>query len=82
MVGFNTTFGLIDLPFSGSGYSSAFKLFAYAQPVVSIIGYDATLQGGIFTNDNPYEIFKRYRKSYLTNRLRPNIKIQKTLFRI
>ena len=56
MVGFNTTFGLIDLPFSGSGYSSAFKLFAYAQPVVSIIGYDATLQGGIFTNDNPYEI--------------------------
>ena len=56
MVGFNTTFGLIDLPFSGSGYSSAFKLFVYAQPVVSIIGYDATLQGGIFTNDNPYEI--------------------------
>ncbi len=55
-VGFNTTIGLIDLPFSDSVNSSAFKLYAYAQPVVSIIGYDATLQGGIFTNDNPYEI--------------------------
>ena len=56
MIGINTTFGLIDLPFSESGDSSAFKLYAYAQPIVSIIGYDATLQGGIFTNDNPYEI--------------------------
>lgn len=55
-IGINTTFGHIDLPFSESGQSSALKLYAYAQPVISVIGYDATLQGGIFTNDNPYII--------------------------
>ena len=55
-VGINTTFGLLDQHFSESRHSSDFRLFAYAQPIVSYIGYDATLQGGIFTNDNTYEI--------------------------
>ena len=54
--GINTTFGILNSPFQINPNSSNFKLYAYAQPVVSIIGYDATLQGGIFTNDNPYII--------------------------
>lgn len=53
-VGLNTSFGLIDFPFHNSNNISSFKIYMYAQPIVSIIGYDATLQGGILTNDNPY----------------------------
>ncbi|TLP81885.1 lipid A deacylase LpxR family protein [Maribacter sp. ACAM166] len=55
-IGFNTSFGVLDAPFSLLSNSSAFKIYAYAQPVVSVVGYDATLQGGIFTTDNPYFI--------------------------
>lgn len=55
-IGFNTTFGILDSPFALSKNSSPFKIYAYAQPAVSVIGYDATLQGGIFTTDNPYFI--------------------------
>lgn len=33
-----------------------FQVFVYAQPLVSLIGFDATLQGGIFQKYNPYTI--------------------------
>ncbi len=55
-VGFNATVGLIDHPFSRNGTHSKFRLYAFAQPTVNVVGFDATLQGGIFTNDNPYTI--------------------------
>ncbi|MGO4919765.1 lipid A deacylase LpxR family protein [Maribacter spongiicola] len=55
-VGFNTTVGLVGNPFSRNNKSSKFKFYAFAQPTVNIVGFDATLQGGIFTNDNPYII--------------------------
>lgn len=55
-VGFNTTVGLLDNPFSRNGSPSKFKFYAFAQPTVNVVGFDATLQGGIFTNDNPYTI--------------------------
>jgi len=35
---------------------SAFTWHFYAQPVVSVVGYDATLQGGVFNRDSPYTI--------------------------
>lgn len=55
-VGFNTTIGLLDNPFSRNSTLSKFKFYAFVQPTVNIVGYDATLQGGIITNDNPYTI--------------------------
>jgi lipid A 3-O-deacylase len=32
------------------------RLYAYAQPLVKLVGYDATLQGGMFNNDSPYTL--------------------------
>ena len=32
------------------------QLYVYAQPVVSLVGYDATLQGGLFNRSSPYTI--------------------------
>ncbi|WP_299248366.1 lipid A deacylase LpxR family protein [uncultured Lacinutrix sp.] len=55
-VGFNTVFGIIDKPFSKIENTKGFKLYAYAQPAISMVGYDATLQGGIFNNKSPYTI--------------------------
>ncbi|WP_299324641.1 lipid A deacylase LpxR family protein [uncultured Maribacter sp.] len=55
-VGFNSTIGLLDNPFSRNSTLSKFKFYAFVQPTVHVVGFDATLQGGIFTNDNPYTI--------------------------
>ncbi|WP_452224570.1 lipid A deacylase LpxR family protein [Lacinutrix chionoecetis] len=56
-IGFNTTFGIIDTPFSTVKKSDKhFKLYAYFQPIVSVIGYDATLQGGLINTKSPYTI--------------------------
>ncbi|GAB4018185.1 hypothetical protein GCM10028808_51940 [Spirosoma migulaei] len=32
------------------------QLYVYAQPLVSLVGYDATLQGGLFNRTSPYVI--------------------------
>ena len=55
-VGFNSTFGIINTPFSSSSKRNGFVLYAYAQPVLNLIGYDATLQGGVFNKQSPYTI--------------------------
>ncbi len=55
-VGFNSTIGLLDHPFARNSTPSKFKFYAFVQPTVHVVGFDATLQGGIFTNDNPYTI--------------------------
>ena len=55
-VGFNSTFGIINAPFSSSSKRNSFVLYAYAQPVLNLIGYDATLQGGVFNKQSPYTI--------------------------
>ncbi len=49
--------GLINDPFN-EGTRKNFKLYAYCQPLVSVIGYDATLQGGMFNRESIYTIFK------------------------
>lgn len=53
-VGFNTTLGIINSPFSTT--KKDFRLYLYAQPTVKAVGYDATLQGGLFNRENPYTI--------------------------
>ena len=53
-LGFNTTIGIVNSPFTNS--KKGFALYVYSQPRVSIIGYDATLQGGVFNQKSPYTI--------------------------
>jgi hypothetical protein len=55
-VGFNSVSGLINSPFSSEEKQRKFQLYFYAQPLVKIVGYDATLQGGLFNKDSPYII--------------------------
>lgn len=54
--GFNTTLGIINTPFSSSDGSNNFAFYIYTQPLINIIGYDATLQGGLFNRTSPHTI--------------------------
>ncbi len=52
--GFNMTLGWLDTPFSNA--RKGFRLYLYSQPMVKLVGYDATLQGGLLNTDSPYTI--------------------------
>lgn len=54
--GFNTTLGIINSPFTAVKNKNRFQLYLYTQPLVNVIGYDATLQGGIFNRKSVYTI--------------------------
>jgi hypothetical protein len=45
-------------PYKNNGHARVkkFQWYAYGQPLVSVVGYDATLQGGIFDRTSPYTI--------------------------
>lgn len=58
-VGANATLGIINDPFTSTIKRNGFKLFVYAQPVYGVVGYDATLQGGVFNRSSPYVIANR-----------------------
>lgn len=55
-VGFNATFGIINSPFTVLKAKKRFALYGYAQPLLYAVGYDATLQGGLFNHKSPYTI--------------------------
>lgn len=55
-VGFNSTFGIINSPFSQQKTKKNFALYAFAQPLLKLVGYDATLQGGLLNRKSPYTI--------------------------
>lgn len=55
-VGVNASVGLLKSPFLHQTTKNKFQLYLYSQPMVSAIGYDATLQGGLFNSDSPYTI--------------------------
>ncbi|MFB9052482.1 lipid A deacylase LpxR family protein [Formosa undariae] len=55
-IGFNTTLGLLNSPFTVLTKKKGFVLYAYAQPMLHVIGYDATLQGGLFNRQSVYTI--------------------------
>ena len=55
-LGFNATFGIIHQPFASLKTKKKFALYGYAQPMLNVIGYDATLQGGLFNRKSPYTI--------------------------
>lgn len=52
--GINATFGLLNSTFSNS--KKKFQIYLFSQPSVQVIGYDATLQGGLFNDKSPYTI--------------------------
>ena len=54
--GFNFTFGIINSPFTSVKNKNKFQLYLYTQPLVNVIGYDATLQGGLFNHKSVYTI--------------------------
>jgi len=55
-LGLNTNIGLINSAFSANKKKSKFQLYGYSQVLGNFIGYDATLQGGVFNNESPYTI--------------------------
>lgn len=50
--------GKFDSVFGKSAKKNAktFQLYAYYQPLGGLVGYDATLQGGVFNRNNPYTL--------------------------
>ncbi len=54
--GFNATLGIINTPFLTSEKRNGFRVYAYAETVGNVIGYDATLQGGLFNRKSVYTI--------------------------
>lgn len=52
--GTNATLGILDSPFDNKKKKASF--YIYVQPLVSAIGYDASLQGGLFNTKSPYTI--------------------------
>lgn len=56
-IGLNANLGLINDSFNNS--NKHFNLFFYAQPQLRVIGYDATLQGGLFNKNSTYTIYNK-----------------------
>lgn len=54
-IGTTLMLGYFDNPFSNLKAGN-FSIYAYDHPEVCIVGYDATLQGGVFDKDSPYTI--------------------------
>jgi lipid A 3-O-deacylase len=54
--GITTTFGKINSPFISLKSQHNFEIYGYWQGFVSVVGYDASLQGGVFNQSNPYVI--------------------------
>ncbi len=55
-LGFTMMLGYFDSPFQCFDKTKKFRVYFYEQPLVSLIGYDATLQGGLFNRSSPYVI--------------------------
>lgn len=54
--GVNSTLGIINNAFTSAQKRNGFRLYTYAAPRLSFIGYDATLQGGLINQSSPYTI--------------------------
>lgn len=53
---FNSPFSESTIPTGKSWFAKHFDLYLYGQPQIFLIGYDATLQGGLFNKSSPYII--------------------------
>lgn len=55
-IGVNGTLGIINNGFSSVKNKNKFEVYAFAQPLIKLIGYDASLQGGLFNDSSVYNI--------------------------
>lgn len=56
-IGLTGMIGYFDSPFKiQNAVKRRFRLYGYDHPEISLIGYDATLQGGLFNKTSPYLI--------------------------
>ena len=55
-VGFTLMAGRFQSPFEGNTKHKRFQLYGYMQPLLGFVGYNATLQGGLFNRSSPYTI--------------------------
>lgn len=55
-LGINTTLGLLDDTFAPKTSKTDFSAYLFVRPLVHVVGYDATLQGGWFNRRSPYTI--------------------------
>lgn len=54
--GTNIILGRFNNSFSSEDIKRHFQIYVYTQPVVSLVGYDVTLQGGLINRASPYTI--------------------------
>ncbi|MEO6687109.1 MAG: lipid A-modifier LpxR family protein [Dyadobacter sp.] len=56
--GATLTIGRFDSPFQNreKRIKNNYQLYFYTQPLVSLVGYDATMQGGIINRSSPYTL--------------------------
>lgn len=54
-LGLNAAFGIVNSPFASVKNKKKFAAYVFSQPHFKAIGYDASMQGGIFSN-SPYTI--------------------------
>lgn len=54
-VGLTTTFGLINNAYQTANPKKVL-IYAYVQPLLTVVGFDGTLQGGIFKDESVYTI--------------------------
>ncbi|WP_178989085.1 lipid A deacylase LpxR family protein [Winogradskyella schleiferi] len=55
-VGINMQLGILNSAFTNPKNKNNFQVYLYGQPALNVIGYDASLQGGLFNNKSPYTI--------------------------
>lgn len=59
-VGATLMAGYFDSPFkTGIGQKNNLRIYAYDHPEVDAVGYDATLEGGVFNKTSPYTIAEK-----------------------
>jgi lipid A 3-O-deacylase len=54
--GLTTTFGKTNNPFISLNNKNSLEIYGYFQGFITAIGYDASLQGGLFNQSSPYVI--------------------------
>lgn len=54
--GLSFTAGIVNSPFTSAKTNDPFRIYVYGDAVVSVVGYNAALQGGVFNRNHPFTI--------------------------
>ncbi|WP_299129994.1 lipid A deacylase LpxR family protein [uncultured Winogradskyella sp.] len=55
-VSLNARFGVFNSVLGDAKRNTGFQIYIYSEPVLNLVGYDATLQGGLLNTKSPYTI--------------------------